>query len=79
MPHALVTFSKHPHARMRQRGFSQELVAAILAGPDKIYLGTQGNLVAETSLGPGATVRVVFIDRIGPQGPFTHVVTVMWK
>jgi hypothetical protein len=64
---------------MRQRGVSAQQVEAVLARPDRTYLGAQGNMIAEKALGPGATVRVVFIDRLDGQGQHTHVITVMWK
>ncbi len=46
MPHPFVTFSKHAKERIRQRGVSQQQVAAVLAGPDRMYFGPKGNLVA---------------------------------
>ena len=69
----------HARSRMQSRRVSEEQVAATLADPDNAYFGRQGRLVAEKSFGPGATVRVVFVDRLGPQGRYTHVITVMWK
>jgi hypothetical protein len=64
---------------MRRRAISAPRVEATLSTPDRSFLGAQGNMVAERSFGPGATVRVVYVDRLGPEGHFTHVITVMWK
>ena len=79
MPHRLVSYSQHAMDRMRQRRVSPQQVVGVLANPDKTYLGAHGSMMAEKSFGPGATVWVVFVDRLGDQGWHTHVITVMWK
>lgn len=79
MPHPVVIYSQHAADRMRTRAITEQQVADALASPDRIYLEAKGNPVAEKEFGPDATVRVVFVDRIGQQGPFTHIITVMWK
>jgi len=79
MPHSLVTYSRHATDQMRRRGISGPRVEATLSTPDRTFLGRQGNLVAERSFGPGAPVRVVYVDRLDREGWRTHVITVMWK
>jgi hypothetical protein len=79
VPPSLVTFSAHAMDRMRQRGISELQVLATLAKPDRMYLGSHGNPIAERTLGRTKVLRVVFVERASSDGRQTHVVTAMWK
>jgi hypothetical protein len=63
---------------MRERGIARRLVQLNLRQPDRVYIGAQGNLVAEKPFSSG-TIRVVYVDRIEPAGRCRHAITVMWK
>jgi len=45
---------------------------------DAASIGSQGNPIAERTFNSG-TIRVVYIDRLDPDGWHRHVMTVMWR
>jgi hypothetical protein len=63
---------------MRSRSISEEFVIRTLIAPDRTFVGAQGNPIAEKTFGT-AIIRVVYIDRLRPDGRYKHVITVMWK
>lgn len=78
MPKALVTYSTHAYGRIKERGISVQLVELALAKPDRVFIGSQGNPIAERTFQAG-TIRVVYVDRLDSAGRHRHVITVMWK
>jgi hypothetical protein len=63
---------------MQEREIPRLYVERTLAKPDRVYLGAQGNPIAERVFRSG-TIRVVFLDRTDATGMHRHVITVMWK
>ena len=72
-------FSKHARERMRARSISEQQVILTLAVPERRFRGSRGNMIAEKTFG-SATLRVVYEERDnGSQGPYTFIITAMWK
>ena len=45
-------FSVHARERMRSRSISEQQVIVVLSQPDRRYLGSRGNMIAEKAFGP---------------------------
>lgn len=74
--YAQVTYAAHARLRMRERFISERQIVNTLEQPDRSF-PSKGKLVAERATARGNTLRVVYVEQVGPLGLTAHVISVV--